>query len=344
MTETLHGVLWRDEEVAKLFSIDAEIAAMLDYEMALAKAQAAEGLISPGAASAIARLRAGFVPDRAKLLAGIKRDGMAVPELVRQLREALPEAHHKALHLRSTSQDVIDTALTMRLKPVLALLRTRIEQVIAAIDRLDGQYGELTQMGRTRMQRALPVKVADRLATWRAPLERHLARLAALMPRLLVLQTGGPVGTDRGPWVEALARELGLQAAPGSWHTARDNLAEYASWLSFVSGALGKIGQDVALMAQNEVSEVTVDQGGKSSAMPHKQNPVQAELLVAMARFNATQLSGLHQALIHEQERSGTAWALEWMILPQMIETAAAALAMAAALLGGLRFHEAKNS
>jgi 3-carboxy-cis,cis-muconate cycloisomerase len=100
-----------------------------------------------------------------------------------------------------------------------------------------------------------------------------------------------------------------------------------------VSGTLGKIGQDIAFLAQNEIGEATIEGAGTSSAMRHKQNPVQAELLVAMARFNATQLSGLHQALIHEQERSGSAWALEWMILPRMIETTAASLNMAADLL-----------
>jgi 3-carboxy-cis,cis-muconate cycloisomerase len=41
-------------------------------------------------------------------------------------------------------------------------------------------------------------------------------------------------------------------------------------------------------------------------------------VLVTLARFNAVQISGLHQALVHEQERSGAAWTLEWMILPQM--------------------------
>jgi 3-carboxy-cis,cis-muconate cycloisomerase len=338
MTETLHGLLWQDEEIARWFSSEAEIAAMLDYEVALAKAQAKSGLVSVEAASAIEKLRAGFGPDRDKLTAGIRRDGMAVPDLVRQLREALPKDHRDALHLRSTSQDVIDTALMLRLKPVLALLRTRLERVIAAIDRLDSQYGALAQMGRTRMQRALPVKVSDRLSAWRAPLERNLVRLVALVPRLLVLQTGGPVGTDQGPWVEALARELGLSAAPQSWQTARDNLAELASWLSLVSGALGKIGQDVALMAQSEIGEITIEGAGTSSAMHHKQNPVPAELLVAMARFNATQLSGLHQALIHEQERSGAAWALEWMILPAMVETTAASLNMTVQLLARLHF------
>lgn len=343
MTHALHDVLWQDDEIAGLFSAEAEIAAMLDYEVALAKAQAQSGVISPEAASAIEQARANFIPDRERLLVGIKRDGMAVPELVRQLREALPEAHRKALHLRSTSQDVIDTALMMRLKSVLALYKARLDGILMAIDHLDGRYGALQQMGRTRMQRALPVKVGDRLATWRAPVERNLARLAVHSPYLLVLQIGGPVGTDRGPWVEVLGRELDLGAPSQSWQTARDNLAEFASWLSLVTGGLGKIGQDIAMMAQNEMGEVTIEGAGTSSAMHHKQNPVQAELLVAMARFNATQVSGVHHALVHEQERSGTAWALEWMILPRMIETTGASLTMAAELLARLHFKPGRD-
>ncbi len=51
--------------------------------------------------------------------------------------------------------------------------------------------------------------------------------------------------------------------------------------------------------------------------MPHKHNPVLAELVVPLARFNATLVSGMHQAVVHEQERSDIAWALEWMILPR---------------------------
>ena len=49
--------------------------------------------------------------------------------------------------------------------------------------------------------------------------------------------------------------------------------------------------------------------------MLHKSNPVLAELLVTLARFNATQVSILHHSLVHEQERSGAAWMLEWMVL-----------------------------
>ena len=138
-----------------------------------------------------------------------------------------------------------------------------------------------------------------------------------------VIQFGGAAGTldafgDNGPALRAaLARRLGLQDQP-QWHSQRDRIAELANWLSLVSGGLGKFGQDIALMA-DAGGEIELAGGGSSSAMAHKKNPVDAELLVTLARFNAVQLSGIHQSLVHEQERSGAAWTLEWMILPQML-------------------------
>jgi len=60
--------------------------------------------------------------------------------------------------------------------------------------------------------------------------------------------------------------------------------------------------------------------------MHHKNNPVAAEILVTLARFNAAQLSAMYQALVHEQERSGAAWTLEWMILPPMLVATGASL------------------
>jgi 3-carboxy-cis,cis-muconate cycloisomerase len=106
----------------------------------------------------------------------------------------------------------------------------------------------------------------------------------------------------------------------------RENLADYANWLSLVTGSLGKMGQDIALMAQQGIDEIALSGGGGSSAMPHKQNPVLAETLVTQARFNATQLPAMHHALVHEQERSGSAWPLELMVLPAMVTTTGTAL------------------
>jgi 3-carboxy-cis,cis-muconate cycloisomerase len=72
--------------------------------------------------------------------------------------------------------------------------------------------------------------------------------------------------------------------------------------------------------------------------MPHKVNPVGAEMLVTLARFNATLVSGMHQALVHENERSGAAWTLEWMLLPQMTVATGAALRTAIELVGNIEF------
>ena len=123
-----------------------------------------------------------------------------------------------------------------------------------------------------------------------------------------------------------------LYGSPKAWHAMRDAVVDYAGLLSLISGTLGKMGQDICLMAQQGVDEITLDNAGGSSAMPHKQNPVLAELLVTLARFNATQVSAMHQGLVHEQERSGAAWALEWMVLPQMAQATARSLAASIAI------------
>ena len=332
-----------DAEVAAHFTVEADVRAMLAFESALAQAQAAFGLIPEEAAAAIAATSARFAPDVAALSQAAARDGVAVPELVRQLRAALGEAHARHLHRGATSQDAVDTSLVLRLKPILALFEARIGGLAAQLRALEAAQGATQLMGRTRMQRALPITAGDKLRAWRLPLERHVARLQELRPRLLVVQFGGAVGTrgdldGKGDAVAAeLARRLGLNDGP-CWQCSRDTLAELASWLSFVTGSLGKIGADVAIMAQNEVGEVRLAGGGASSAMPHKSNPVGAEVLIALARLNAALLGAQHQAMVHENERSGAAWTLEWMVLPQMLVATGAALRHAGALCAGMRF------
>ena len=331
-----------DDDVAAHFAFEAELAAMLEFETALATAQARCGLIPADAASRITAITPGFKADIAALRAGAARDGLMVPALVAQLRAAVGEPHSRYVHFGSTSQDVLDSALMLRLKAVLPKLRARLQHVIGDLTELESRFARQPLMGRTRMQRALPITVHDRLRTWRAPLERHIVRLDDIAPRLLAVQCGGAVGTldaMQGEGAE-VARELGallgLAVPDICWQAQRDTIAEFAGLLSLMTGSLGKIGQDVVLMAQNEIGEISLSGGGGSSAMPHKHNPVSAEVLVTLARFNAAQLAAMHGALAHEQERSGSAWTLEWLVLPQMVVATAAALRLAGKMLGGV--------
>jgi len=337
----LSGLLG-DMEIARQFSIDADFKAMLTFEAALAKTQANQDMIPKAAAEAIANACEIFEPDVKAINQAVPRDGLAVPEFIRQLRSAVGEEYGTHVHFGSTSQDVIDTSLVLRLVDVISILETRLETIDTALGKLSEQFGENELMGRTRMQAALPIQVADRIRTWHAPLQDHIARIEVLKPQLLKLQLGGPVGTNEAfgdkadALIETMSEALGLESPAHCWHTDRSTIVKFCNWLSLVTGTLGKMGMDISLMAQQGIDEIKLSGGGGSSAMPHKQNPIKSEALVTLARFNASQVAGMHHTLLHEQERSGSAWTLEWMLVPQMCVATGAAMQNAVELISSI--------
>lgn len=335
LTQALTG----DAGVAALFSDQAWMTRIAEVEAALSLAAGDAGAVPAELAGEAAAFVLAFRPDLQALRAAMPQDGLPVPDYTRQLKAAAPAALRPALHPGATSQDILDTALVLALARLNDRFDAALAALVGALEDLALRQGSQPLMGRTRMQAALPISAGDRIAAWRAPLPRNRDRLAQLRPRLEVVQYGGPVGLRGGPdhraqgdaIADALADRLGLHHAPAPWHSSRDALAEYAGWLSLVTGATGKIGQDLALMAQ--MGEVALSGGGTSSAMPHKQNPVGAETLITLARDNAGQLSLMHQALLHEQERSGAAWVLEWLALPRMLTATARALDLCSDLI-----------
>lgn len=340
---TLLDALAGDEEIEILLGDPAQVAAMVRVERALARAAADTGMIGTDAAAAIEAALVDFAPDWDDLAAGMARDGVVIPALVAQLRRRIAAPHADAIHRGATSQDIIDTALTLQLAEVIAVLAGRLTNLLDALDDLLERHGAQTLMAHTRMQRALPFTVAAKLATWSAPLRRTLAELRAVRPSLLVVQLGGPIG-DRssfGDHGDAIARSLAKQLDLGlaePWHSARDQLISFGSLLALLTGTLGKLGADVAIMAQNEIGAVTIAGGGGSSSMAHKSNPVNAEVLVALARHNAGLVGTLHQSMIHENERSGAAWTLEWLTFPRIVIATGASLRLANLLVAQLAF------
>ena len=338
LSSPLWGGLFDDEQVAARLSQGAMLARMMAFETAWTQALADLGAIdAQTAARAVAAMEA-RVPHPDDLAKGAAADGLPVPALVRHLKAGCDAPTAAAIHAGATSQDVIDTAMVLIALDILDLFGDRLSALVARLDALDAQFGARPLMGRTRMQAALPVTVGHRLQAWRQPLAGASARLDGLKRALGVVQVGGPVGLRDAPdeqgdaMAQALAARLGLGVAP-VWHSDRARWVDLGHWLVLVTGGLGKLGQDIALMAQQGLDEIRLSGGGTSSAMAHKMNPVRAEILVAQARHVAGQQAILGQALVHEQERSGAAWALEWMALPPMLGATGAALANAAHLL-----------
>jgi len=329
--------LFADPDLARLWSAEAQIKKMLAFEAAWTLALGTVGRIDPAQAEEIAKNISNFQPDLEALAKGTSVDGVPIPALVRQLKAAFgPDGVHSG----ATSQDVIDTAMILTIVETLDVLKERLAALSKALEDLNKQHGAAPLMGRTRMQAATEITVSDRIATWHLPLANHVERIDQLRPRIAHLQVGGAsgnradLGKDEAVILASLEVDLGLPAGKKAWHSMRDGIGEFASVLTLISGTLGKMGQDICLMAQQGIDEIQLSGGGGSSAMPHKQNPVLAELLVTLSRFNATQISGIQQAIIHEQERSGAAWALEWMILPQMVLATGKTLSAGKVLVG----------
>ena len=334
--------LFGDEEIESYLTPAADIDAMLAFEAALAEADVDAGLIGASSATAITARTSAFAPDLDALAAGMARDGVVVPALLKQLRSGLSEPVSRDLHKGATSQDVMDASMAMRFQGISFVIDRRLEAVVDALAGWRIRDGERQVMAHTRMQAARRVPFSRKLASWSDPLVRCRLRREEIAPRAFALRMGGATGDRSGfgpnpdALCDAVAARLKLWPAPTALHCERDGIVDLADWLSLVTGALGKFGADVTLALQSEVAELALAGGGGSSAMPHKNNPVGAELLVTLARFNATLVSGLHHSLVHENERSGAAWSLEWMLLPQMAMATGAATRTALDLLGQL--------
>lgn len=340
---SFHAPLTACPPVAALFSAAAFSARYRAYEIALVEALAVAGLIARQDADALKDIVAGFDPAQAGLADGTVRDGLAVPAYVHALKEACPAHLREHVHRGATSQDLVDTALSQAMTEAAVFAGTEAQRLIGVLRDLEANSAGRTVTGVTRMQWALPMPAAGRVAAWRTGLEAACTRLEKEPALSGLLQFAGAVGTggslgDAWPKTAgALAAGLGLTWPGRSWQSDRSDFCAAAAAFSGLTGALGKIGQDVALMALSAPQELSLTGGGSSSAMPHKQNPVDAELLVALHRYNALLAGGMQQSLIHEMERSGAAWTLEWMAIPQIAETTGAALAAATRLLASIQ-------
>ncbi|HTE54781.1 MAG TPA: 3-carboxy-cis,cis-muconate cycloisomerase [Kofleriaceae bacterium] len=312
----------------------AWLQAMLDFEAALARAQARAGLVAGDQAEAIARACRAEAFDAAAIGRAAAETGTPVVALVRALRGAVAGPAAEQVHRGATSQDVVDTAAMLVARRALAVI---IDDLAAAADAAAGlaaRHRDTLMVGRTLLQQALPITFGLAAAGWLSGLDDAVARLDEVRGRRLAVQLGGAAGTlaalgDAGPAVvEHLADLLGLAAPALPWHTVRTRIAELAGALGEAAGAAGKPARDIALLAQTEVGEVREGGGagrGGSSAMPHKRNPVAAVSASACAARAPGLVGALLASMVQEHQRAAGAWHAEWRPLSDLLESVGAA-------------------
>ncbi len=334
-----------------VFSDENRVQKYLDFEAALAKAQARLKIIPQDAADEIVAHCDAKLIDMAKLKEATEKIGYPVLPVVQQLVKLCRDNLGEWSHWGATTQDITDTATVLQIREALAIVEKEIDAIRHALATLAKKYRDTPMAGRSNLQQAVPITFGYKMATLLAAFERHKQRLNELKPRVLVGEFGGAAGTlsslgKDGLKVQAeLMKELKLGQPAISWHTVRDCIAEVSCFLGLVTGSCGKIALDVKLLMQTEVEEVyePFHQGrGSSSTMPQKRNPISSVYITAQTAMVKQFVAALLEAQVEDHERSTGPWEIEWIALPEIFMLSAGALAQTRFVVEGLQVNEKK--
>ncbi|WP_326733047.1 adenylosuccinate lyase family protein [Streptomyces phaeochromogenes] len=357
---------WAGTPAAAEVTDEAWLQAMLDAEVALARAQYAVGLTPAAAVRAIASVARADRLDLVALAHAARAAANPVVALVTAFTEVVaakdpPAAEY--VHRGSTSQDILDSAAMLVARRVLGLVAADLERTGAALATLADAHRHTVLAGRTLAQHAVPTTFGLKAAGWLQLVGDALVRVRAVAASLPAQlggaagtlaayreyalldrrQGGDPAGGDGG--VELLrpfAEALGLAEPVLPWHTVRTPVAEVGAVLQLVTGALGKFALDVQTLSRTEIGEVSEPAAtgrGASSAMPQKRNPALATLIVSAARQVPAHALVLAQCLLAEDERPAGAWHAEWQPLREALRLAGGAAHTAVELAEGLVVH-----
>lgn len=341
------GSLFAPADMKAVFSDRAMVQAWLDAEVALVEAQVECGIAPAAAAREIAAAARSEALDLAEVAAEVERTAHPLVPVVRALAR-LSGGSGAWVHYGATTQDITDTGLVLQARDGLALVERQLRALVDVLARLAEEHRDLPMVGRTHAQHALPITLGFKFAVLLAEAERHLDRVTAVRPRVLVGQLGGAVGSmaSFGPQGPEIARRmmdrLGLGTPDIAWHTARDNLTELTCVLAMVAATCGKIANEIRVLQRSEVAELEEPfQPGKvgSSTMPHKRNPMFAEFVVSNAILCRHAPADMLAAMLQEHERDMTMWGVEWSAVPQTFVLTSGLLHRAVVLLDGLVVH-----
>lgn len=290
--------------------------------------------------------------DVARIVAGSEQAGNPVVPLLEILRERLRERGRDdiadSLHRGLTSQDVLDTAVTLGLQDTARRVEQALHRQVTTLRDLAAAHSGTIRVARTLTQPAVPTTFGCVVAGWLNGVldaAQDLRRAADFR-----VQVGGAAGTLAGPATQGdpvslvgeLADVLGLQPAL-PWHTNRAPITRFGDALVTLHDAWGLIADDVLLASRPEIGELAEGVGGGSSTMPHKHNPVLSVLIRAGA-LQAPQLGAtLHTAAANWiDQRPDGAWHAEWPAVQALGRSTVIVAEQTADLLSGLRVHSSR--
>lgn len=280
------------DEMRAVWNEKNRFTCIVQVEIALAQAQAMQGLIPQTSADSIKQKAQKASLERAKAIeAEINHDMMAI---VKTINEVCGDSG-RWIHYGATSNDILDTATGLQLKQALNLFDAKLRLLLKVLLDRALETKTLVCIGRTHGQHGVPTTYGLRFAIWASEIGRHIERLEQLRPRVEVGQMTGAVGTQAAMGMKGIEVQitlmdiLGLKSVDVSNQViARDRYAEYFMFLANVATTLDKIGIELRSLQRTEIGEVEEPFGTKqvgSSTMPHKRNPIKSEQICGLARI-----------------------------------------------------------
>jgi adenylosuccinate lyase len=348
MDSRVYGAAWGTPELRSIFDEEARIARWLEILAVLAETEAEFGLIPADKAAGVAATCRAIKPD-AEFLEEVRRgfeaSGHSTQGMIQAVQKRCEGTSGEWLYCGATVQDLSDTWMMAALRDARAIYVRDLQAANAALRALAEQHRDTVMVGRTHGQQGLPITFGFKAAGWSAEISRHLRRLDEISARMDIGQLCGGVGSlsSLGPRAfemqgRFLAR-LGLRAPDISWTSSRDVLAEWANAMMLITSTADRIGHEVYNLQRSEIGEVAERYAPGtvgSITMPHKRNPELSEHLGTLARVARHSAAMIAESLVHDHERDGRSWKVEWHAVPQISLVAGKALALLRALVADL--------
>jgi adenylosuccinate lyase len=354
MDSHIYGSAWGTPELRAIFDEEARVRAWLEILAVLAETEGEFGLIPADMAARVAASCRRVQPDAVfldEVRLGFEASGHSTQGLILAVQKRCEGSSGEWIYCGAAVQDLADSWMMVALRDARAIYVRDLAKADAALRLLAERHRDTVMAGRTHGQQGLPITFGFKVAGWIAETGRHQQRLAEIATRMDVGQLCGGVGSlsSFGPRAfEIQARflaRLGLRAPTISWTSSRDVLAEWCNLLVLITATADRIGHEVYNLQRSELGEVSegfVPGTIGSITMPHKRNPEIAEHLGTLARIARHSAAMIAESLVHDHERDGRSWKVEWHALPQISLAAGKALAVLEPLLANLEVDAAR--
>ena len=307
------------KEMRDIFDDKKKIDYQLEIEGAVAKSQAAIGIIPKDVANSILRaaISGKITPKKVSKLE--KKSDHDTAALVEALSEICIPKAKPWIHYGLTSNDLVDTSNSMQMRDALSIIESKVGRLAVILAKLAVKYENIPAVGRTHGQHTSIISFGLKFANWALEMAKHLERIREGEKRILICKTLGVVGTGSLMGSKALevqkrvAKILSLYPAEVATQVVpRERYAEYVFYMALIGSTLEKIAVEIRNLQRTEIGEVQEPfkkgQMG-SSAVPVKRNPIKSERVTSLSKILRSQINTSFEniPLWHERDLSNSA-------------------------------------